>query len=182
MGLEGQRGEVRRFRPGLDYTVAHYGILTKDPQLDAGGLGVGRRWLGQGAWPGWRAVQQGRGIVTEGPQLGAGGLGAAGCLWAAAVPCFTRAVMPAAGRLAGQGRCGAACNLPTLLPTRASACPCLLPAVLCFVSAGSEDDRGAWEGGEVGGYEAYLLADDDGEAAEVYKAVRRPAGWDAVAR
>lgn len=26
---------MRRFRPGLDYTVAHYGILTKDPQLDA---------------------------------------------------------------------------------------------------------------------------------------------------
>ena len=24
-----QRSEVRRFRPGLDYTVAHYGILTK---------------------------------------------------------------------------------------------------------------------------------------------------------
>ncbi|GAX82106.1 hypothetical protein CEUSTIGMA_g9534.t1 [Chlamydomonas eustigma] len=29
-----QRCEVRRFRPGLDYTVAHYGILTKDPRLD----------------------------------------------------------------------------------------------------------------------------------------------------
>ena len=29
------RGEVRRFRPGLDYTVAHYGVLTQDPQLDA---------------------------------------------------------------------------------------------------------------------------------------------------
>jgi len=27
--------EARRFRPGLDYTVAHYGILTKDPRLDA---------------------------------------------------------------------------------------------------------------------------------------------------
>ncbi|KAF5842957.1 Oxoglutarate and iron-dependent oxygenase degradation C-term-domain-containing protein [Dunaliella salina] len=31
----GQRGEVRRFRPGLDYTVAHYGIVTQDPRLDA---------------------------------------------------------------------------------------------------------------------------------------------------
>ncbi|KAI8108949.1 hypothetical protein M9435_005366 [Picochlorum sp. BPE23] len=28
------RREIRRFRPGLDYTVAHYGILTKDPRLD----------------------------------------------------------------------------------------------------------------------------------------------------
>jgi len=36
IGLEGQQSEVRRFRPGLDYTVAHYGVLTKDPQLDAG--------------------------------------------------------------------------------------------------------------------------------------------------
>lgn len=43
--------------------------------------------------------------------------------------------------------------------------------MLCFVGAEGDDDRGAWEGGEVGGYEAYLLADDDGEAAEVYKAV-----------
>lgn len=25
----GVRGEARRFRPGLDYTVAHYGILTR---------------------------------------------------------------------------------------------------------------------------------------------------------
>lgn len=27
--------EARRFRPGLDYTLAHYGMLTKDPRLDA---------------------------------------------------------------------------------------------------------------------------------------------------
>ena len=27
-------GEVRRFRPGLDYTLAHYGVLTKEPRLD----------------------------------------------------------------------------------------------------------------------------------------------------
>jgi len=31
----GHRGRVRRFRPGLDYTIAHYGILTKAPVLDA---------------------------------------------------------------------------------------------------------------------------------------------------
>jgi len=31
----GQRGKVRRFRKGLDYTVAHYGILTKQSVLDA---------------------------------------------------------------------------------------------------------------------------------------------------
>lgn len=30
----GRRGEIRRFRPGLDYTVAHYGALTKDPRMD----------------------------------------------------------------------------------------------------------------------------------------------------
>ena len=31
----GHRGRVRRFRPGLDYTIAHFGILTKEPVLDA---------------------------------------------------------------------------------------------------------------------------------------------------
>jgi Rps23 Pro-64 3,4-dihydroxylase Tpa1-like proline 4-hydroxylase len=31
----GYRGKVRRFRPGLDYTIAHYGILTKKAVLDA---------------------------------------------------------------------------------------------------------------------------------------------------
>lgn len=31
----GQRGWVRRFRPGLDYTVAHYGVLTTHAVLDA---------------------------------------------------------------------------------------------------------------------------------------------------
>lgn len=30
-----QRAELRRFRAGLDYTVAHYGCLTKEPRLDA---------------------------------------------------------------------------------------------------------------------------------------------------
>ena len=29
------RNDVRRFRPGLDYTVAHFGDITKDPRLDA---------------------------------------------------------------------------------------------------------------------------------------------------
>lgn len=29
------RGEVRRFRPGMDYTVAHYGGMTQEPRLDA---------------------------------------------------------------------------------------------------------------------------------------------------
>ena len=32
--MVGCHGEVRRFRPGLDYTVAHYGALTNDPRLD----------------------------------------------------------------------------------------------------------------------------------------------------
>lgn len=31
----GHRGRVRRFRPGMDYTVAHYGILTTQSVLDA---------------------------------------------------------------------------------------------------------------------------------------------------
>jgi len=31
----GSSGEVRRFRPGLDYSVAHYGVPTADPRLDA---------------------------------------------------------------------------------------------------------------------------------------------------
>lgn len=31
----GYRGRIRRFRPGLDYTVAHYGILTTNAVLDA---------------------------------------------------------------------------------------------------------------------------------------------------
>ena len=31
----GHRGRIRRFRPGLDYTVAHYGILTASAVLDA---------------------------------------------------------------------------------------------------------------------------------------------------
>jgi hypothetical protein len=30
----GYRGRIRRFRPGLDYTVAHYGILTSTSVLD----------------------------------------------------------------------------------------------------------------------------------------------------
>lgn len=32
--MDGWSGEVRRMRPGLDYTVAHFGILTRDPRLD----------------------------------------------------------------------------------------------------------------------------------------------------
>jgi prolyl 3-hydroxylase /prolyl 3,4-dihydroxylase len=31
----GCKGQIRRFRPGLDYTVAHYGILTQKSVLDA---------------------------------------------------------------------------------------------------------------------------------------------------
>lgn len=34
LSMRGCQGEVRRFRPGLDYTVAHYGVLTRDPRLD----------------------------------------------------------------------------------------------------------------------------------------------------
>ena len=47
--------------------------------------------------------------------------------------------------------------------------------MLCFVGESEGGDREVWEGGEVGGFEAYLLADDEGdkEPAEVYKAVSR---------
>jgi Rps23 Pro-64 3,4-dihydroxylase Tpa1-like proline 4-hydroxylase len=80
LALAGHRAEVRRFRAGLDYTVAHYGGLTRDPRLDA---------------------------------------------------------------------------------------------VLCFVADGAAGGGGreAWEGGEVGGFEAYVLADEEEEAgpAEVYR-------------
>ena len=31
----GMTAEARRFRPGLDYTVAHHGLLEKEPRLDA---------------------------------------------------------------------------------------------------------------------------------------------------
>lgn len=33
--ITGERHEIRRFRTGLDYTVAHFGIITKEPWLDA---------------------------------------------------------------------------------------------------------------------------------------------------
>jgi hypothetical protein len=77
------KGEVRRFRPGLDYTVAHHGILTVEPRLDA---------------------------------------------------------------------------------------------TLCMVDDEGEDAGGAWDFGEVGGFECYIAADEEGAAAgaataEVYKAV-----------
>ncbi|PNH00469.1 hypothetical protein TSOC_013705, partial [Tetrabaena socialis] len=79
--LLGQTGEVRRFRPGLDYTVAHYGIMTTDPRLDV---------------------------------------------------------------------------------------------VLTFVNDATDEAASAWQAGEVGGFEAYLLADEEGPeggggAAEVYR-------------
>ena len=46
----GYKGKVRRFRPGLDYTIAHYGILTKTAVLDATMCfvsGSGKQSLGQ---------------------------------------------------------------------------------------------------------------------------------------
>ncbi len=48
--MVGYRGRVRRFRPGLDYTIAHYGILTKTAVLDATMCfvsGTGDQSLGQ---------------------------------------------------------------------------------------------------------------------------------------
>jgi len=51
--VRGCRRDVRRFRPGLDYTVAHFGAMTPVPRLDAtlcfvGGAGAG---TGAGAAP-----------------------------------------------------------------------------------------------------------------------------------
>jgi Rps23 Pro-64 3,4-dihydroxylase Tpa1-like proline 4-hydroxylase len=107
----GHSGEVRRFRPGLDYTVAHYGVLTSDPRLDCVLC-----------------------FVDDGKDAAAAGAGGA----------------------AGPSNGSAANNDP---------------------SAAAE----AWADGEVGGYEAYVLGDDDDEeagkagakkgAAEVYRAV-----------
>ena len=73
------KSESRRFRPGLDYTVAHHGVLTTDPRLDA---------------------------------------------------------------------------------------------TMCFVDDEGEEKSGAWDFGEVGGFECYIAADEDGGAAtdEVYAA------------
>ena len=42
----GTRAEVRRFRPGLDYTVAHYGVFTEKPVLDCTLCFVPGRGLG----------------------------------------------------------------------------------------------------------------------------------------
>ena len=86
----GASGEVRRFRPGLDYSVAHFGVLTAEPRLDA-------------------------------------------------VLCFVddgslRKEEDAAGRQKKQGR-----------------------------QSFSDDDESEWAAGEVGGFEAYVLADEDDE-------------------
>lgn len=45
-----------------------------------------------------------------------------------------------------------------------------LEATLCFVDAGSEDKAAAWGSDEVGGFQCYILADDDAmAAAETYR-------------
>lgn len=76
----GHAGEVRRLRPGLDYTVAHYGVITTAPRLDC---------------------------------------------------------------------------------------------VLAFVDDAAEDDAAGWGVGEVGGFEAYLLAEDDAPGAGAADTYRR---------
>eukprot|EP01025_Chloroclados_australasicus_P006947 TRINITY_DN12200_c0_g1_i1.p1 TRINITY_DN12200_c0_g1~~TRINITY_DN12200_c0_g1_i1.p1 ORF type:complete len:602 (-),score=68.35 TRINITY_DN12200_c0_g1_i1:337-2142(-) len=77
LGLVSGTGQVRRFRAGMDYSVAHYGIMTEEPRLD----------------------------VT-----------------------------------------------------------------LCFVDDASEEDQDSWDSDEVGGFQSYMLADENKEAqAEVYK-------------
>lgn len=35
VSVDGARGEVRRFRPGVDYTVAHYGTMAAGKSLNA---------------------------------------------------------------------------------------------------------------------------------------------------
>jgi Rps23 Pro-64 3,4-dihydroxylase Tpa1-like proline 4-hydroxylase len=50
LSMIGCRGEIRRFRPGLDYTVAHYGALTKDPRLDVVLTFVDNESMSSSAW------------------------------------------------------------------------------------------------------------------------------------
>ena len=144
VGMLGHAGEVRRFRPGLDYTVAHYGVLTSDPRLDC-------------------------------------------------VLCF---VDDGKGRAAGEERGGGENGGGAVARAGASG-----------GGTSPTAEAEAWADGEVGGYEAYVLADDsdDGEegpdgkpkakgAAEVYRAVsvclslgffgsfRRLCGLDALAK
>ena len=46
-----------------------------------------------------------------------------------------------------------------------------MDAVLCFVNDSNEDFQSVWDNGEVGGFEAYVLADEDEEKpAEIYRA------------
>ena len=93
--ITGSTASVRRFRPGLDYTVAHGGSLTSEARLD---LTL---------------------CVVKNGDSGAGGAAAA-------------------------------------KPDEAAA------------SASAADDAEAWQSGEVGGFEAYIAAEDD-ENPEVRK-------------
>eukprot|EP00798_Chlamydomonas_sp_ICE-L_P021076 gene21076-27957_t len=124
INLIGQHSEVRRFRPGLDYTVAHYGILTKDPRLD-----VVLCFVGDGT-PSQAEAAPAIAATAAKPPLGKRG----------------------AGR--GKGKGGQ-------------------PVAEAAKSATRRQGDDAWEVGEVGGFEAYLLAEEDdavAKAEDTYRA------------
>jgi hypothetical protein len=122
----GYKDEVRRFRPGLDYTVAHYGVLTKQPRLDA-------------------------------------------------TLCFVNDDLEVQERVLAEHR--------GEKPPKAAAKPVKKAATT--EEEGSDDEgeeqeeeeeeedyEDMWEGGEVGGFECYIEAEEDpenAEAAEVYR-------------
>uniref|UniRef100_A0A7R9YSB2 Fe2OG dioxygenase domain-containing protein n=1 Tax=Chlamydomonas euryale TaxID=1486919 RepID=A0A7R9YSB2_9CHLO len=134
LNMVGHRSDIRRFRPGLDYTVAHYGILTKDPRLDVVLCFVDNRLSNADAE---------RQHETGG---GAGGGDTIGDAGAPSGPPPRKGV-----GLGAPGR--AAASSSSSAPGR----PVLDGAKVA-----------AWDCGEVGGFEAYLLAEDDkdGEGPE----------------
>ncbi|KAG1656705.1 hypothetical protein FOA52_006489 [Chlamydomonas sp. UWO 241] len=141
LGMVAQRSEVRRFRPGLDYTVAHYGILTKDPRLDVVLAFVDNRLSDEeaakekallAAEAAAEAETADKAAAAEGEEAGASTSGAA------------RKGKGKKGA-SGSGASGASGsgNRPLLDGAKVA----------------------AWETGEVGGFEAYLLAEEDEDGA-----------------
>ena len=148
--MVGQRGEVRRFRPGLDYTVAHYGIMTKDPRLDVVLCFVDSRPPQEGAQQTKEAdkasssAAKGKGKADgKGKGKGKGKLAAV-----------------------GKGR-GKKKQEEVEEPEEEE------EEEEQAKEGGGElviDREAAWEAGEVGAFEAYLLADDeDSDAADTYR-------------
>mmetsp|Transcript_31041 Transcript_31041/g.68891 ORF Transcript_31041/g.68891 Transcript_31041/m.68891 type:complete len:719 (-) Transcript_31041:853-3009(-) len=140
--LLGHRSEVRRFRPGLDYTVAHYGLITKDPRLD-----VVLCFVDTTPTPA-SGSGSGSGADEEPSTSGKKSAGAAGKKGGAAAKAKGKQEAAAAGK---EGSAGGV----------------------------SEDKALAWDAGEVGGFEAYLLAEEDAEgtmAEDTYRVEQDESG------